>query len=270
VEEDSVSRNRELYANALFTGKLNGVDVTSNSSYQQERKILEKNVRKTFKNGQGSISIPAVSSDIQILGPYATSMSADAAGNVSIAATDGNLTVQDAKTQSGSIGTALLTDYGSMSNLEAFDSIINVSTATGLGESGYSDSYEYTELDGSKHTYQLRVVNSQNYELPSGLDYGIIVHTGTGVLTIDHDFTGLILSNGTINVKSGTSSTAVQIITSDHNTLSTILDEKSDFAKFFSAYYTPAAKEGSSIDGLDYDDFVSLRNWRKFDDEKTS
>jgi hypothetical protein len=287
---DGLSHNQELYAKAVLTGELTVEDgdgnvtetknVTADEYYQQERKILEKNIRKTFKNG-GSISINA--SEVSVLGPYASAMSYSATAGVSVSLAGDTLKIQDTidkdkKTIAGaSTLTKNIANYleqlygGNMSKTGAFDNYVNVKTAklevaectdkNGVKYTGFADSCKGTD----DNTYALRVVNTNaNYTVTD--DYGIIIYTGSGTVTVEKDFTGLILSDGYICVKSGS---AVEI-TSNRDVLSAILDEKTDFAKFFSAYYTEDAEDGSSIAGLDYDDFVSLRNWRKFDDDKST
>ncbi len=254
------TRANELYAMAVAGGVLNGTDVTANNSWKEEYKILMKDTRKTFKTG-GGIYMPSLGAGIEVLGPYPVTM---AAGTWTMS--DGNLDTASASSKSSTIISALSNDYDWMASLEAFDRIINVTEAQKLGSTGYSGNYDYTELDGSVHNYKLRIINTKDYTLTASEDYGIIVHTGDGTLTVPHTFTGLLLSNGTIDVKQGTSAGTVQIIESDRDTLTTILDSNPEFAKYFSAYYTPPADENSSIGQLNYDDFISLRNWRKFED----
>lgn len=255
------SEARESYAMAVQTGTLryHGVttDVTSNPTWQAEHAVLMRNVKKTFYNPLTSLETGGITgisaAETKILGPYITSMSAS---TVSVA--DGGLSVSAAQTESAGIKTALSNMYGMMAKTGIFESIINMGTVN--AENTYYDTYTDSSTG---ETYSLHLTDVQNYSLTAGETQGIIIHTGNGIVSVPHNFKGLILSKGTICV------TGDALLETDKTLMDKILKDTPEFAKFFKAYYTPHSASGSNIGTLTYEDFVDIANWRKFDDKST-
>jgi len=140
--------------------------------------------------------------------------------------------------------------------------------------SGYNDEMPTKALE-STLPYALtltKVAIDDSYTIPSEITGGIIVATGDVI--VNHDFTGLIVSKGNIRVTANAAVTTdlnlvEQLLTWEFNYLNETIDEEVAFRDYFWAYKRSAQGDGSEevkIETLEYDDIVSLNNWRKYDD----
>lgn len=224
----------EIYTQAVVTGIYNGADIQSNASWQSEHRVYQKSATSA-----ASISVSAANP--QILGNYMYAGNQLSAGNMDAVAAD---------TQSRAIRSLLKTTYGLMADKTVFEKIVNTDMVTKTGAVDFT----YSAPGGDWH---LRVVTADNYDVPSGDANGIILHAGSGIVNMPHDYNGLIVSKGTIAV------TADATITSVRSELEEVIEANAEFAKYFKAYYTPPSGTESSIDNLEAEDFVNIANWRK-------
>ncbi len=119
---------------------------------------------------------------------------------------------------------------------------------------GYSKEFDF----GGIKLYA--VAADSSYTIPATVNAGIIIARGD--ITLDHDFTGLIISEGNINVKGNATITTnisyVEEALKNSNTDS--------FNKYFYAYKEIGGDgESIKISNLEYSDMVSFNNWRKYD-----
>lgn len=104
------------------------------------------------------------------------------------------------------------------------------------------------------------IASDSSYSVPTNVTAGIIIARGD--ITLDHDFTGLIISEGNINIK-GNATIVANISYVDEVLKNTNTD---DFNKYFYAYKEIGGEgESIKISNLGYSDLVSFNNWRKYD-----
>lgn len=248
--------NKEKYVKAIRDGSLDGVSLTGNGSYQEQLKVLIRGIQKNFydyatNSYRGSISVAAT--ELNILGAYSSVMSASA-GSTNIEINNGTLTSTEATNLSNKRIKELTGTYGLMAQDTVYGDIINENRATATGTTGFSMVYTDT---ATATDYQLIVTNTDSPEIT--YTHGIIVHNGTGTLTLSNDFTGLIISKGTIVLKGNAT------LNTDKTLMDTILKSTPEFAKFFKAY-SPNNDGEVSIKDIAYGDIIFIQNWRKFED----
>ncbi len=117
-----------------------------------------------------------------------------------------------------------------------------------------------------------KVAIDGDYVIPDDIYGGIVIATGN--VEVNHDFTGLIIAQGNIIVTADatvkTNDAMVEsLITYEYTyTDGSAPDSAVKFKNYFQAYKSTGANgsEDVKIESLDYDDMISLDNWRKYDD----
>lgn len=124
-------------------------------------------------------------------------------------------------------------------------------------------------------------LNEATYVVPAEVKGGIIINTG--VVKLDHDFKGLIISKGNIIItNNATVTTDVAMIENLIKNEYLFYDgattdeerqkEETPFRNYFYAYKQSASEEDTSepvkIENISYNDIVGTNNWRKYDDGK--
>lgn len=115
------------------------------------------------------------------------------------------------------------------------------------------------------------VVIDGSFSIPAEMGRGIVVATGN--VTVDHNFTGLIITKGSIKITDNARITTddAMIESLMTNTWITFTDDSMEdvpIKDYFLAYKSTGS-EGSEeikIESLGYDDIVGINNWRKYDD----
>lgn len=161
---------------------------------------------------------------------------------------------------------------GNELNQNATENIVDYSMVTTYG---YNDDTETKLLEGT--SYDLlnvtKVAIDGNYKVPNSVNGGIIIATGD--VTVNNDFTGLIIAKGNIRIGENVNITTdvdmiEMLLTFEYNYRDGAVDEEVPFRDYFYAYKRTAGEDDNSesvkIESLDYDDIVSLDNWRKYDD----
>ena len=111
---------------------------------------------------------------------------------------------------------------------------------------------------------------SNPYVVPDGItggtekiDGGVIVATGDVVL--NHDFYGLIIAGGNIEIVGDAK------LTTNPDYIERLITDEPEFRKYFKAYKSAAVEEDSreeiKIENVDYKDLVIFNNWRKYEDK---
>lgn len=158
--------------------------------------------------------------------------------------------------------------------------IVNMENLTGDSINEYNrETHPIKYGDGSK--LYTKVAVSGNYTVPDGsvpgvpkIDGGIIVATGS--VTLNHDFDGLIIAGGNINLvgnaKLTTNATLIEeFITGKEDFMDERIEhEDLEFKYYFLAYKGGAVeddnREAVKIENIDYKDLVQFNNWRKYED----
>lgn len=124
-------------------------------------------------------------------------------------------------------------------------------------------------------------IDEPTYVVPQEVKGGIIINTG--VVKLDHDFKGLIISKGNIiivnNATVTTDATMIENLIKNEYLFydgATNDDERQKeeepFRNYFYAYKQSASEEDTSepvkIENISYNDIVGANNWRKYDDGK--
>ena len=113
-----------------------------------------------------------------------------------------------------------------------------------------------------------------NYEVPDGCIGGIIIATGS--VTLNHNFTGMIIAGN--NIKVGGSATITSdsvmvnyLITNEPGFLDDSITAEIEFRDYFYAYkrsaVDPDSREEVKVETVDYKDLVNFNNWRKYEEE---
>ena len=165
-------------------------------------------------------------------------------------------------------------ESGELSKTNIIENVID----TGLLEAeGYNTTGQpYTDDADEKKYVKMAIDNadlSQDlgnpYIVPDGINYGnkkidggIIVATGDVVL--NHDFYGLIISGGDIQIVGDAK------LTTNPDFVERLITDDPEFRKYFRAYKSAAVEEDSreeiKIENVDYKDLVKFNNWRKYED----
>lgn len=136
---------------------------------------------------------------------------------------------------------------------------------------GYNDDTAIYSLQGAASALKLtKIAKDGDVVIPTDIKGGIVVATGD--VTVQSDFTGLIIAKGNISIKGNAT------ITTDENLVEQLLtfefqfneganEEEVPYRNYFYAYKsTSDGSEEIKIESLGYDDLVGLNNWRKYDD----
>lgn len=120
-----------------------------------------------------------------------------------------------------------------------------------------------------------KVAVDGNYVVPDDIDGGVIIATGS--VTLNHDFHGLILAGGNINITGDATITTSQnmvedfILSKEEFKDPDINSEDIPFKQYFYAYkvgaLTADSRENVKIENVDYKDLVNFNNWRKYEDK---
>lgn len=125
---------------------------------------------------------------------------------------------------------------------------------------GYNDgAVPEKVLYNGEEIYAVAVDGS--YTVPIGVDKGIILATGN--ITINHDFTGTIITAGTVIV-SGNST-----INNQSSYVDALTDKEvtEDFYQYFYAFKSSDGDgESIKVSNLKYSDMLAFLNWRKYDE----
>ena len=175
-----------------------------------------------------------------------------------------------------------LRDFVTDGNELTQTSIINNIIDTVLLESNeYNGNGQYFVYqpngDGSKNLIKM-ITKATNYTVPSDVHGGIIVCKGN--ITLNHDFDGLLLAGGDINIVGNatltTDPTKIEqlilgyesFVDRDGNRVADTEDVP--FKQYFYSYKVGAVVEDSrenvKIEDVNYRDLVSFNNWRKYED----
>ena len=86
----------------------------------------------------------------------------------------------------------------------------------------------------------------------------------TGNVRLNHDFHGLIIAGGNIEIVGDAK------LTTNTDFVERLITEDPDFRKYFKAYKSVGTDEDSreeiKIENVDYKDLVKFNNWRKYED----
>lgn len=130
-----------------------------------------------------------------------------------------------------------------------FENIIDIDSIR--ADSAEDGSVLEKDITIGEENYYLCVINNEGsgtYNFDLSGKKGIIIATGN--ISVNRNFTGLIISNKTIELNTST-------ITADPDTVSLILSSDSDIAKYFRAY------KNSSSGAVNVSELLQIENWRK-------
>ncbi len=153
----------------------------------------------------------------------------------------------------------------------------NIVDWTMVSRKPYNSVGEKELLGHSYSTLKLtKVAINSNYTVPADITGGIIIANGN--VTLDHNFTGIIIASGEIIISGNATITTNEkmvesLITWEYKfNESDAVAEKAlrpiPFKNYFDAYKSVGAdgSEEVKIESLEYDDMISINNWRKYDD----
>lgn len=139
---------------------------------------------------------------------------------------------------------------GDISTMTAYDRIVDKEALSKL-----SDDYINERDDGTVSA----VIVSGNYQVPDYITGGVILGYDSDII-VRRDFEGLIITNGKVNIYSGTQN--AHITNGIRDVASRILDEDVRLSKYFYAYQMDTDNfHQTSI--VDVNDLLSFNNWRK-------
>ena len=166
-------------------------------------------------------------------------------------------------------------DGGELAKTNIIENIIDMDM---LNDEGYNTAAQpYTEVTDEKQYVKMAIDNadltqglSNPYVVPDGItggtekiDGGVIVATGDVVL--NHDFYGLIIAGGNIEIVGDAK------LTTNPDYIERLITDDPEFRKYFKAYKSAAVEEDSreeiKIENVDYKDLVIFNNWRKYEDK---
>ena len=139
---------------------------------------------------------------------------------------------------------------------------------------GYNDGTTTYLLDNTVAAYSInvtKVVKNGDYIVPSTVSGGVIIANGN--VTLDHDFKGMIIASGSINILGNASITTnvemvEMLIQNEFDFTNNTVNKSTAFKNYLHAFKSsdPTDSNEIKIESLGYDDLVSLDNWRKYDD----
>lgn len=127
--------------------------------------------------------------------------------------------------------------------------------------------------EGLGGNYYTKMAIKGNYTVPAQCIGGIIIATGS--VTLDHDFTGMIIAgdnilvNGYANIKSD-SVLVKYFIENELGFADESIEVDIEFRDYFNAFkrsaVDPDSREEVKVETVDYKDLVNFNNWRKYED----
>lgn len=117
------------------------------------------------------------------------------------------------------------------------------------------EDYVYAGKDGSYNTVAV-VAAGSSYEIPDDAFYGVILGYDCDI-TVDHDFEGLIITNGKINITNGAK------ISANHDLSDNVIENNPVLAQYFKAYQNSANSNQVDPSDISKADLLGINNWRK-------
>lgn len=117
------------------------------------------------------------------------------------------------------------------------------------------EDYSYASADGAYSTVAV-VAAGGAYEIPDDAFYGVILGYDCDI-TVDHDFEGLIITNGKINITNGAE------IRANHDLSDNVIENNPVLAQYFKAYQNSANSNQVDPSDITKDDLLGINNWRK-------
>ncbi len=117
------------------------------------------------------------------------------------------------------------------------------------------EDYTYASKDGSYNTVAV-VAAGGTYEIPDDAFYGVILGYGCDI-TVDHDFEGLIITNGKINITNNAK------IRANHDLSDDVIENNPVLAQYFKAYQNSANTNQVDPGDITKSDLLAVNNWRK-------
>ncbi len=143
-----------------------------------------------------------------------------------------------------------------------------------VASDGYNDDTAMYSLQGTTSALKLtKVAKDGDVVIPTDINGGIVVATGD--VTVQADFTGIIIAQGNINIKGDATVTTDELLVEQLLTFEFQFNEGANteevpYRNYFYAYKSVGdGSEEIKIESLGYDDMVGLNNWRKYDDSAT-
>lgn len=159
------------------------------------------------------------------------------------------------------------------SDMDASYNIVDWSMVTA---NSYNADLPTKLLDGTGYAEALtKVVIDGSYTVPDNITGGIIVATGD--VTVNHNFKGLIITQGNIKLAADATITTndamiESLMTFEYDFTDGSAKEDIPFKNYFYAYKSSGddGSEEIKIESLGYDDIVGITNWRKYDDSASA
>lgn len=117
------------------------------------------------------------------------------------------------------------------------------------------EDYSYASADGAYSAVAV-VAAGGAYEIPDDAFYGVILGYDCDI-TVDHDFEGLIITNGKINITNGAE------IRANHDLSDNVIENNPVLAQYFKAYQNSANSNQVDPSDITKDDLLGINNWRK-------
>ena len=170
------------------------------------------------------------------------------------------------------------TDGNELTQTSIINNIIDMVLLEGNEYNGNGQYFVYQPSgDGSRNLVKM-ITKASSYTVPSDVHGGIIICKGN--ITLDHDFDGLLLAGGDINIVGNATLTTdpekieqlilgyESFVDRDGNRVADTEDVP--FKQYFHAYKVGAviedSRENVKIEDINYRDLVSFNNWRKYED----
>ncbi len=154
-----------------------------------------------------------------------------------------------------------------MSATNVFDLIVDKSM---ILANEYNPTSSYIQYGGGRYT---KVIVDGDYTIPDGCTGGIVVATGS--VTVQNDFTGMIIAgrhiyvNDNVNV-SNSPEIVEYLIKTEVGFEGGAASEDVPFSEYFYAYKHAASDDESreqvKVETVDYKDIIKVNNWRKYED----
>lgn len=117
------------------------------------------------------------------------------------------------------------------------------------------EDYTYASPGGAYSTVAV-VAAGGAYEIPDDAFYGVILGYDCDI-TVDHDFEGLIITNGKINITNGAK------IRANHDLSDNVIENNPVLAQYFKAYQNSANSNQVDPSDITKEDLLGINNWRK-------
>ncbi|MCM1307656.1 MAG: hypothetical protein NC223_03570 [Butyrivibrio sp.] len=126
------------------------------------------------------------------------------------------------------------------------------------------EDYSYAAAGGSAYSAVAVVAAGGAYEIPDDAFYGVILGYDCDI-TVDHDFEGLIITNGKINITNGAK------LRANHDLSDDVIENNPVLAQYFKAYQNSANSNQVDPGDITKGDLLGINNWRKnYVSEETS